>query len=103
MLIEPGERAVARADRSRGNARQVVFVDETEARERCREVRTAVDQDRPPVISGLQVSLDLRAQVPAEDLRGLPTALFRVWRRQPSACRSSRSRSVPRTRPSAGP
>ena len=42
------------------------------------DVRTAVDQDRPFVVSGLQVR-DLRAQVAAEDLGGPQSAFFRVW------------------------
>ncbi len=57
---------MARADRNR-DRRQLVFIDETQAGQRLGEVGTAMNQNRPFVISGLEVR-DLRAQVPAEDL-----------------------------------
>ena len=68
------EWAAPRADRDR-DSRQLVFVDEAKACQRLGEVGAAVDQDRPFVVSSLQVR-DLRGQVPAEDLDRSPIRLL---------------------------
>src|SRR3954453_1643650 len=65
VLSQIGEWAAPRADRN-GDRRQLVLVDEAEARQRLGEVRAAVDQHRPFLVASLEVR-DLRGQVPAED------------------------------------
>src|SRR5262245_43644354 len=70
VLVQLGEWAAARADRTR-DRRQMVLVDEARTGQRLGEVGAAVDQDGSLVIPSLQVR-DLRAQVPAEDLGRSP-------------------------------
>src|SRR3954453_8488087 len=70
VLLEIREWAAARTDRDR-DRRQLELVDEAQARQRLGEVGTAMDQDRPFGVPGLQVR-DGRAQVTAEDLGRSP-------------------------------